>query len=78
MKLGKVKNKTFKYQPRFLKENVTEITDDITSEKNDFISKWNENRKQNRKVKGALSLPIYIVLLLLVLIGLYIANSFVK
>lgn len=67
------KNRTFNYQPRFSKEK-----EEQAEAKRDFISQWKENSKQNRKVKGSLSIYATVGLLVLLLIGMYILNTYIK
>lgn len=75
--LNKPKNRTFNYNPRFLNENHVD-SDDDTSSKKDFISKWKGVQKQNRKAKATLSINTLILLLVLLLIGMYLLNSYVE
>lgn len=75
--LKQSKNRTFNYQPRFSKESQ-EVSSGQSSAKRDFISQWNENRKPNRKIKGMLSLPVALFLLVILLIGMYVLNTYIE
>lgn len=74
MKISRGKNKPFHYQPRFLKENKK----DKSSKENDFISQWKLTNKSNRKIKGVLSIRTLILLLVLLLISVYLLNSYIE
>tara|TARA_R110002072_G_scaffold227415_2_gene384273 strand:+ start:99 stop:323 length:225 start_codon:yes stop_codon:yes gene_type:complete len=66
------KNKTFNYQPRFSKDN--DVDSDLeTSNKKDFISKWERDNK--RKVGSAMSISTLIFVLVLLLICMYLLEK---
>ncbi|NHN25328.1 hypothetical protein FIA58_006525 [Flavobacterium jejuense] len=75
--LYKSKNRNFNYKPRFSKENQDNSNGDFSS-KNDFISEWKEVHKKNRKVKTALPIVTLILFLVLLLIGMYVLDSYIK
>ncbi|MBD3725078.1 MAG: hypothetical protein IE891_09980 [Flavobacteriaceae bacterium] len=71
------KNRTFNYQPRFSGENKSLNTSDSES-KNDFVSKWKEKHKQNRKVKSVLPMWSLLLLLVLLLLGIYALDMYIN
>ena len=75
--LYKSKNRTFNYKPRFSKENHDNTNRDASS-KNDFISEWKGMQKKNTKVKTALPIVTLIVFLVLLLIGIYVLDSYIE
>lgn len=72
---NKPKNRTFNYQPRFSNKENSEV-DAVKNE--DFISKWKQGQPQERKGKAMLSIQVLIVLLVLLVIGIYVLDSFIK
>jgi hypothetical protein len=75
--LYKPKNRTFNYNPRFSNENHADTNDDSSSKK-DFIPKRKGIHKQNRKVKTTQSISTLILLLVLLLIGMFVLNSYIE
>lgn len=75
--LNRSKNRTFNYTPRFSTENTSNVKDENSSER-DFVSKWKEGHEQKRKVKTALSITTLIVLLVLLLIGMFVLDSYIE
>ncbi len=69
------KNKTFNYRPRFSNEKQADSNVSSSKEKEDFISKWNDNRNENRKAKAVLPLRTLIIILVLLLICMYILDT---
>lgn len=68
------KHKTFNTTSVFSKENNTDEKS-VSSNKNEFISKWKRENGGDRKVKGTMSLPILILALVLLLICMYVLDS---
>lgn len=66
------KNKTFKYQPRFSKENQTDLNLDDKSDAKEFISKWQRQSGNKIKSKGALPVKTLILVLVLLLLCMYV------
>lgn len=71
------KNRTFNYQPRFSGGSKDLKTNDSES-KSDFISKWKEEHKQNRKVKSVLPMWSLLLLLVLLLLGIYALDMYIN
>jgi len=67
------KNKTFNRQSVFPKKNEIDTGLDETKQ-GDFISRWKNNRGGSPKVRGVMSLPILILVLVLLLICMYILD----
>ncbi|WP_372755530.1 hypothetical protein [Mariniflexile sp.] len=68
------KHKTFN-PPSFFSEEKNTDTVEESFKKRDFVSKWRRENAGSRKVKGAMSLPILILALVLLLICMYILDS---
>lgn len=73
--LYKSKNRTFNYKPRFSKENHDTAE---TSSKKDFVSEWKGMQNKNRKAKTALPIVTLVLFLVLLLIGMYVLDSYIK
>ncbi|MFV0566154.1 MAG: hypothetical protein ACK5NB_10015 [Flavobacteriaceae bacterium] len=69
------KHKTFNYQSRFSGDNQAKSNDVPTSETPDFVSKWNSQRTQNRKIKAVMPLRTLIIILVLLLICMYLLDT---
>ena len=69
------KNKTFKYQPRFSKENQKDLDLDDKSETKDFVSKWRRQSGNKIRVKGALPVKTLILVLVLLLLCMYVLEK---
>lgn len=69
------KNKTFKYQPRFSKENQTDLDLDDKSDTKSVDSKWRRQSENKIRVKGALPVKILILVLVLLLLCMYVLEK---
>ena len=73
--LRKSKNRTFNYKPRFSNENLED--NGISSEKK-LVSQWKSAHNQSRKAKAVLPISALILLLVLLLIGMYVLDSYIN
>ena len=69
------KNKTFKYQPRFSKENQTDLDSGDKSDTKDFVSKWRRQSENKDQVKRTLPVKILILVLVLLLLCMYVLEK---
>ncbi|NMH88597.1 hypothetical protein [Flavivirga algicola] len=69
------KNRTFKYEPRFSKENQTGSNPKEDFDSEDFVSKWKRQRGNNVRVKGALPVKTLILVLVLLLLCMYVLEK---
>lgn len=69
------KNKTFKYKPRFSKENQTDLDLDDKSDTKGFISKWQRQSENKIRVKGTLPVKTLILVLVLLLLCMYVLEK---
>lgn len=75
--LYKSKNRTFNYKPRFSNGNQGENSKDSSSKK-DFIAKEKGLHHQNRKLKAVMPISMLILILVLLLIGIYVLDSYIE
>lgn len=66
-------NKTFQYKNRFLKEDLqnTDVNNKVDTK--EFVSKW--KRESKPKLKSAMSMPILIFVLVLLLVVMYLLEK---
>lgn len=75
--LYKSKNRTFNYKPRFSNENQVENSM-VSSSKRDLIAKEKSFYQQGRKSKAALPISLLILFLVLLLICIYLLDSYIE
>ncbi|TNJ46120.1 hypothetical protein KFZ70_08900 [Tamlana fucoidanivorans] len=69
------KHKTFNYQPRFSKEPSLETKSNEGAEAKDFKSRWRRSHDSKVKVRGAMSIKVLVIILVLLLIGMYVLEK---
>jgi hypothetical protein len=69
------KHKTFNYQSRFSKESQTDSSLDNNSNTKEFISKWQKNKSTKVKTRGAMSMKVLMLFLVLLLICMYLLEK---
>ncbi len=69
------KNRAFKYEPRFSKENQTDSDLEDNFDSKGFVSKLKRQRGNKVRVKGALPVKTLILVLVLLLLCMYVLEK---
>ena len=69
------KHREFNYKSRFSKESQTDSGLENNSDTKDFVSKWNQAKGTKVKTRGAISMKVLILILVLLLIGMYLLEK---